>query len=260
MTRLAKNQNAANPVDLDSRHRFLYSREASLYDEHRFSFKRGRLYHALEVQTILDVLGPLNQRRVLDLATGTGRIAIELQKAGAKVVGADLTYEMMQAANRKVEGNSVTTPSWINANGRLLPFANESFDVAMSIRFLHLLPPSSWTVFLGEMHRVLRDDGLLLVELFNPLYGGLLSLVRQARSRVRRVPGEQYVWPWQIGKALVPFELQSTTPFWLPGMGILGDEKSGLFHRAGRLCATPPLKWFAGPFLVLARRGPNTNP
>ncbi len=239
--------------NLDRQFRELYAQEASQYDAHRFSFKRGQLFQWMEVQTILNLLSPLESKSVLDVASGTGRIALELQRAGARVVGADLTYQMLEAARAKVERTPIDSPVWVNANGRLLPFADHSFDAVISIRFLHLHPPSSWNMFFDEMHRVLKNDGLLLVELFNPLYGGILSLGRQAWQRIHGLPGEQYVWFWQIGKTLGGFSVKSITPFWLPGMGVVGRVESARFRRVGRLCARVPFRWIAGPYLVIAQ-------
>lgn len=245
-------------AEIDNRHCRLYTDEARDYDRNRFSFRRGRLYHLRQAQTILELLAPLQEKRILDVATGTGRIALALGQAGACVIGCDLTYGMLQAAQDKCHGVQGQTGTWVNANGRILPFSDHSFDIVTSVRFLHLLPPAHWPWFLDEMHRVLKPEGTLLLELFNPFYGGLLSLGRQLRSRMRGTPGEQYVWPWELADKLRGFNIVRIIPFWLPGMGLLSHERSFIFRQVGRLSACPGLKWVAGPFLVLANPLPTS--
>ena len=241
------------PEALDRDHQRLYAAEAGLYDAHRFSFRRGRLYHALELQMILDRLAPLDGKRVLVVATGTGRIALGLSAAGARVVGADLTCAMLDAARAKQRQEDLAGPVWVNTNGRALAFPDHAFDIVTCVRFLHLLPVPDWAGFLDEMRRVLKPGGLLMLELFNPMYGGPLSPLRQLSRRARGQPGERCVWPWQLTRTLRGYHIESVSSFWLPGMGLVGDERSALFYSAGRWCGRSPLKWLAGPFLVLAR-------
>jgi len=243
--------------ELDRDHQRLYTAEAELYDTRRFSFKRGRLYHVLELQMILERLAPLEGKRILDVATGTGRISLGMQAAGADVVGADLTCAMLVTARARQRQQGLTGPAWVNSNGRALAFPDRTFDIVTCVRFLHLLPVPNWACFLAEMRLLLKPEGLLMLELFNPLYGGPLSPVRQIYRRAMGQPGERYVWPWQLGRALRGFHIESVSSFWLPGMGLVGDERSAWFYSVGRACSRTPLKWLAGPFLVLARPEPD---
>lgn len=69
--------------------------------------------------------------RLLDLATGTGDMALEAvrQAPGACVVGADFTLKMMQRARAKPGAASVR---WTGADALHLPFPDESFDAILS--------------------------------------------------------------------------------------------------------------------------------
>src|SRR5918996_1641917 len=64
---------------------------------------------------------------VLDVATGTGNIAIRAAAAGAQVVGLDLTPELFDAARRRAEREQVTV-GWIEGDAEDLPFDDERFD------------------------------------------------------------------------------------------------------------------------------------
>jgi len=101
------------------------------------------------------------QRRILDLACGTGDLALEMHRAArpdCEIVGADFAGPMLRRAREK----SRSTPlSWIEADGLRLPFASESFDlvtIAFGIRNMESLEGG-----LAEMHRVLRPGGRVAI-------------------------------------------------------------------------------------------------
>jgi len=96
-------------------------------------------------------------RRVLDLATGTGDLALLLQDRllDAEVTGADFSAEMLEVAQRKGLKRTAL------ADGRQLPFADETFDVVTIAFGLRNLP--DWAEGLREMLRVIRRGGHLLI-------------------------------------------------------------------------------------------------
>lgn len=94
--------------------------------------------------------------RVLDLATGTGDIALEVLRRhpGAHVVGADFAPEMMVVGRARPNGEKV---EWVEADAMDLPFADESFD---SLTHGYLLRNvSDIPATLAEQFRVLRPGG-----------------------------------------------------------------------------------------------------
>ena len=95
--------------------------------------------------------------RILDLATGSGDLALALRAAcpEARVVGADFCLPMLLVAQRKGLGQLVV------ADGMRLPFADGAFDV-LTVAF-GLRNMESWPGALAEMGRVLRPGGHLLV-------------------------------------------------------------------------------------------------
>ena len=94
---------------------------------------------------------------VLDLATGTGDLALVLQKRlpAAEVTGADFSEEMLAIAKEKGVRRSVV------ADIVALPFADQSFD-CVTIAF-GLRNVEDWSAGLREMNRVLRPGGHGLV-------------------------------------------------------------------------------------------------
>ncbi len=95
--------------------------------------------------------------RVLDLATGSGDLALSLRAACpvAQIVGADFCLPMLLVARRKGLANLVV------ADGMALPFADGAFDV-LTVAF-GLRNMESWPGALAEMGRVVKPGGHLLV-------------------------------------------------------------------------------------------------
>jgi demethylmenaquinone methyltransferase/2-methoxy-6-polyprenyl-1,4-benzoquinol methylase len=95
--------------------------------------------------------------KIVDLATGTGDLALALQKKvpDAEVTGVDFLPEMLELAQRKGLRRTIL------ADAMKLPFPDASFDcvtIAFGLRNME-----NWRDALGEMSRVLKRDGHLLV-------------------------------------------------------------------------------------------------
>ena len=102
-------------------------------------------------------MGAWHPARILDLATGSGDLALDLRKCcpASLVVGADFCLPMLQRARLK------GVPRLVAADALRLPFAESSFD-AVTIAF-GLRNMESWGGALQETARVLRPGGHLLV-------------------------------------------------------------------------------------------------
>ena len=105
--------------------------------------------------------------RILDLATGSGDLALALMKKlpAARIVGADFSPEMLAQARRKGVAETVV------ADALQLPFAAASFEcvtVAFGLRNM-----ADWGAALREMSRVLTAAGRLLVLDFSMPRGAL---------------------------------------------------------------------------------------
>jgi len=114
--------------------------------------------------------------RVLDLATGTGDLALELAHQGVpQVVGADFSSEMLRAASRKRADHHETHIQLARGDAMNLPFADGSFD-AVTVAFgLRNMPDYSAAIV--EMTRVLAPGGRLVILEMTPLQRPLLSRV-----------------------------------------------------------------------------------
>src|ERR1700754_2686101 len=70
-------------------------------------------------------------QRVLDVAAGTGNVAIRAALAGADVVASDLAPEHFEAGRREAAAHRVRI-EWVEADAEALPFADGEFDVVTS--------------------------------------------------------------------------------------------------------------------------------
>jgi SAM-dependent methyltransferase len=115
-------------------------------------------------------------QRVLDVACGTGVVAITARRRGARVTGLDLTPELLQRAreNAAVAGVDV---EWHEGDAESLPFGEASFDVVLS-QFGHIFAPRP-DVATRELLRVLEPGGVVAFSTWPPelCIGRIFALV-----------------------------------------------------------------------------------
>jgi demethylmenaquinone methyltransferase/2-methoxy-6-polyprenyl-1,4-benzoquinol methylase len=123
-------------------------------------------------RTFLVARIPPDARRVLDVASGTAAVAIELARAGRArtVVGLDQSPEMLAAGRQRVDRGGVSKRVELR-EGRAedLPFADEEFD---ALTFTYLLRyVDDVTATLGELARVVRPGGTVAMLEFGLPHG-----------------------------------------------------------------------------------------
>lgn len=144
--------------------REMFSDIAPTYDRlnRLLSFGVDRLWRRAAIRALLDGLPAPESARVLDLATGTGDVALGIRRRmsefpGARVMGADIAFPMLVLARRK----SKASLAFLQADALRLPFADASFDgltIAFGLRNLEDRRKG-----LAEMARILRPGGRLVV-------------------------------------------------------------------------------------------------
>lgn len=119
------------------------------------------------------------EARVLDLATGTGDLAITIatRHADASVVGLDPSTGMLDVARRKALAAALSARlEFVVGDAQTLPYADQTFDAATIAFGIRNVPDRGRA--LREMRRVLRAGGRLAVlELAEP-HGVLGPLAR----------------------------------------------------------------------------------
>ena len=103
--------------------------------------------------------------RVVDLATGTGNAALLAAGAGALVTGVDTAPRLIEVAGSRAVAEGVEA-SFVVADMQALPFADGSFDVALSV-FGLIFATDAGRAF-DEMMRVLAPAGRALFSVWVP--------------------------------------------------------------------------------------------
>jgi demethylmenaquinone methyltransferase / 2-methoxy-6-polyprenyl-1,4-benzoquinol methylase len=98
---------------------------------------------------------------VLDVATGTGAVAIELvRRTGCRVVGLDQSREMLEAGRRRVEAAGLDDRiELVEGTAERLPFADASFDALTFTYLLRYVDDPEATM--RELARVVRPGGTI---------------------------------------------------------------------------------------------------
>ena len=100
-------------------------------------------------------------KTVLELATGTGLIAKSIVNATAHIEATDASAEMIAEAKRD---NQSAKLHFSVQDMFCLPYADKSFDAVLVSNALHIVPQPEKA--LAEIHRVLKDDGVLIAPTF----------------------------------------------------------------------------------------------
>jgi ubiquinone/menaquinone biosynthesis C-methylase UbiE len=104
-------------------------------------------------------------QRVLDVAAGTGNVAIRAAQAGAEVVASDLTPESLAAGEREARAQGVEL-DWVVADAQALPFADGEFDVVTSC--FGAMFAADHQAVADELLRVCRPGGTIGLASFTP--------------------------------------------------------------------------------------------
>lgn len=97
---------------------------------------------------------------ILDLGAGTGRLAHLALVSGFKVTALDLSRSMLSYLREHRPANGPPL-SLVQADVASLPWPRASFEAALSVHVLHLVP--DWRAALCEVWRVLRPGGTFLL-------------------------------------------------------------------------------------------------
>ena len=148
-------------------HKNFWDRNAGRYD--RFMRKDREVY-----EKMYELIRPVvKDKTVLELATGTGLIARHIIKAAAHIEATDASVEMIAEAKR--DNQSAKLHFSVQDMFRL-PYADKSFDVVIVSNALHIVPQPEKA--LAEIHRVLKDDGVLIAPTFTHAGNSFFGKVR----------------------------------------------------------------------------------
>ena len=184
-------------------HKNFWDRNAGLYD--CFMRKDRAVYEKMYV-----LIWPVvKAKTVLEVATGTGLIAKHIVKAAAHIEATDASVEMIAEAKR--DNQSAKLHFSVQDMFRL-PYADKSFEVVIVSNALHIVPQPEKA--LAEIHRVLKDDGVLIAPTFTHAGNSFSGKVRAFFMKLAGFPlhskwtSEEYLHflrqnGWAVRKSVV---------------------------------------------------------
>jgi ubiquinone/menaquinone biosynthesis C-methylase UbiE len=125
-----------------------FARVAANYSRSTFHTSSERL------QEVLELTHPLKGDLALDVATGTGNTAFALAPYVRRVVGVDVTREMLDEARRVASERGIVNVDWVMGDAVRLPFDDETFDLYVVRAAPHHF--NEFDAFLDEAFRVLK--------------------------------------------------------------------------------------------------------
>ena len=144
---------AAAPHDHYSYSAYADPAMADRFEQVRFGGPIGQLLAESQERVLLDFVGPLAGRTVLDVGTGTGRAALALALHGGTVTGVDASTAMLRVARQRADTRGVGV-MFAPGDAHALPFESGAFDITVCLRVLMHTP--DWARCVAELCRVAR--------------------------------------------------------------------------------------------------------
>jgi ubiquinone/menaquinone biosynthesis C-methylase UbiE len=131
------------------------------------AYSKGNIFvDGFHLSKIVERSGVKKTHRVLDIATGSGFLALEFAKRSSNVIGCDITREMLFHAREKQINSGVTNIDFLLSDVESIPFPDASFDI-VSCRFaFHHFPDPEKALL--EMKRVCRGRIVLVDGVSSP--------------------------------------------------------------------------------------------
>lgn len=154
----------------------------------------------VEFETLLQFMGNLDGKRVLDLGCGMGRNGLQLAQYAKEVVGYDISEVGIAKANEFARELGIS-----NFHAEINNFSEVQegiFDVILCVNMLHHV--SEPHIVLGSINKALRKGGKLIImenNPLNPLFPLFFLMIRQVRSHLTK----QYLMVnrFTLGKLIV---------------------------------------------------------
>jgi SAM-dependent methyltransferase len=136
---------------------------------------------AMENQYILDLLGPLAGKRVLDVGAGLGESSVYFALKGARVTCTDLSASMVDTAGRLARRHGVVIDTVVSA-GETLEVPTGEFDIAYVANTIHHV--TNKRALFKQLRRALKPGGMFVS--IDPLgYNPVIDVYRRMATQVR---------------------------------------------------------------------------
>jgi ubiquinone/menaquinone biosynthesis C-methylase UbiE len=139
------------------------------YQELRdFRTRQGAYNEFLEMPAMINTLGNIKGKKILDLGCGAGAHAMEYVKKEADVCGLDISKTLVKIAKKRCPQAKFTVGSM-----NKIPYEDNTFDIVTASLSIHYI--KDLNKLLHEVNRVLKKNGLFIYSTYNPIYATLES-------------------------------------------------------------------------------------
>jgi SAM-dependent methyltransferase len=128
----------------------------------------------------------LENLRVLDLGSGTGRNANYLAGLGSDVIGLEISKTAVELARHRAQEEGLNVDYRVFDIGQPYPFEDEYFDLVLDVMSSNSLDEKGRAVYLEEVHRVLKQGGYFF------LRGLCKDGDKNAKNLLKLSPGLEY--------------------------------------------------------------------
>jgi len=227
-----------------------YNISAPSYDLTRYEDHPSKsLYLRVANESFAANIPKTKPMRILDFATGTGRLSLRLAELDYQPVSVDISEEMIKLARQKADTSGQASIAWSIADGLALPFADNTFDCIVSSKFFHLVEYHYHPQFLNELFRVLKPHGTIIADFNNIIFWTFLKFVR-GKSRKR-----EYAYsPWQRYTVYKQWKIASIQGQWMPYSYQVFKVSEGLFSLYNRLSPMFPFKYLCSKLVIVFRK------
>jgi SAM-dependent methyltransferase/uncharacterized protein YbaR (Trm112 family) len=191
-------------------------------------------------------------RQFLEVGCNWGRWCIAAARLGYRPMGIDPSLKSIRAAKRVARQLGIDA-TYIVADGRYLPFRDQSFDQVFSYSVLHHLSKENALACLSEIRRALRVGGNALIQMPNVF--GVRCLYHQMRRGFRETRDFEVRY-WRPAELLSAFtERIGPSELSVDGYFSLNAQPSDLHLLPGRyravVRASEGLRWISGKIPIL---------
>lgn len=227
----------------------IYEEGAKDYDKHREDIPSTPFYNKLIPDFLHQIIPNNPEGRILDVAAGTGRATFALSDIAKQVIGVDIAENMMKIAMQKAERNGIKNVCFQVATANQLPFKDNCFDVVTALMFFHLIPNNMYKPIIDEFIRVLKPDGIIVLEFASPFHGIIIGLLRQLFIKKKN-----FLMPYQIKKIFYNTYSITKRGTYLPGTYLISRINYKLSKILLSLCKYFPFYYLCNELFIIAKK------
>lgn len=122
--------------------------------------------HSLQAMVEVIIMGfnehGIRSGKILELGCGDGNVSLEMESRGFEVSGIDIVPMAIELANRKAMGQKAKVDFQVG-DVTCLPFADQIFDAVIDASCSHCIIGEDRIQFFAEAYRVLKSEGLFIL-------------------------------------------------------------------------------------------------